>query len=252
MAQHAHLNPGPFFLDGGPTGILLVHGFTGSPPEMRLVAEALHSAGLTVLAPLLPGHGTMVEDMNRVRWTDWAECVEQAYRKLGDHCHKVFAAGISLGSLLTMNLAAEHPELAGAILYSPATHVQNPLLPLAPVARHFVKLQPVSGASDLVDPEADSRLWCYDKHPVPAAAELYALQRRVRRLLPTLQPPLLIVYSTGDHAIHPTSAQRTYDRAGSRDKQIIEIEQSGHAITVDRQWRCVAEQTLAWVKQHGG
>ncbi len=190
--------------------------------------------------------------MNKVRWTDWAECVEKAYGELRVRCERVFVGGLSLGSLLTINLAAAHPELAGAVLYSPATYIQNRLLPLTPVARHFVKLQPVSAESDLVDPEADGRLWCYDRRPVGAAAELHALQRRVRRLLPSLQPPLLILYSAGDRAIHPSSAQRTYDLAGSRDKRMIRIEESGHAITVDRQWRYVAEQTLAWVKQHGG
>ena len=74
----------------------------------------------------------------------------------------------------------------------------------------------------------------------------------VRRLLPQLVPPLLIVYSAGDRAIHPASAERTFARAGSRDKQIIKLEESGHVITVDRHWRFVADQTLAWVKQHGG
>jgi carboxylesterase len=256
MAQHSHIDPSSFFLPGGATGILLVHGFTGSPPEMRLVGDYLNTAGLTVSAPLLPGHGTRVEDMYAVRWTGWAACVETAYRELAARCQEAggqaFIAGLSLGSLLSMNFAAAHPELPGAILYSPATWIQNPLLPVTPLARYFIKTQPVSGDSDLVDPEADARLWCYDSYPVAGAAELYSLQRRVRRLLPMLEPPLLIVYSTGDRAIHPTSARRTFDLAGSQDKQIIELDQSGHAITVDSQWRYVAEQTLAWVKRHGG
>ena len=247
MAQHAHLDPAPFFLPGGPTGILLVHGFTGSPTEMRPVGDYLHAAGLTVSGPRLPGHGTAIADMNKVRWQDWAEHVERSYQRLAGECERVFVAGLSLGSLLTINFAATHPDLPGAILYSPATWVQNRLLPITPVARYFVKVRPSAGGSDLVDPEAEQQLWCYDGDPVPAAAELYALQRRVRRLLPTLKPPLLIIYSTGDAAIDSTSAQRTYDLAGSADKQIVQIEQSGHVITVDRQWRSVAERTLTWV-----
>lgn len=229
---------------------MLVHGFTGSPTEMRLVGDYLHAAGLTVSGPLLPGHGSTLEDMNRAKWTDWAEHVERSYGELAAQCRHTFIAGLSLGSLLTMNFAAGHPDAPGAILYSPATWVQNRLLPLTPLARFFVKVQPQSGKSDLVDAEADRQLWCYDGDPVPAAAELYALQRRVRRRLPALRPPLLIVYSTGDGAIDPTSAQRTYELAGSKDKTIVKIEQSGHVITVDRQWRFVAEQTLNWIKNH--
>lgn len=250
MAQHAHLDPAPFCLPGGPTGILLVHGFTGSPTEMRRVGDYLHAAGLTVAGPQLPGHGSTIEHLNQVKWLDWAEHVERAHQELQAKCERTFVAGLSLGSLLVMNFAAAHPELPGAILYSPATWIQDQLLPLAPVVRHFIKVRMKSGKSDLVDPEADEQLWCYDGHPVPAAAELYALQRRVRRLLPTLKPPLLIVYSTGDGAIHRSSAQRTYDLAGSSDKRILTLEQSGHVITVDRQWRFVAEQTLNWIKTH--
>jgi carboxylesterase len=250
MAQHAHLDPAPFFLPGGPTGVLLVHGFTGAPTEMRRVGDYLHAAGLTVSALLLPGHGSVIENMNRVKWTDWAEHLEQAYRELAARCQRTFVAGLSLGSLLTIHFAASHPELQGAILYSPATWVQDRLLPLAPLARHFIKVRHKSGKSDLADPEADAQIWCYEGQPVLAAAELYALQLRVRRLLPSLKPPLLIVYSTGDGAIHSDSAQRTYDLAGSSDKQIIKIEQSGHVITVDRQWRFVAEHTLNWIKNH--
>jgi carboxylesterase len=251
MAQHAHLDPAPFFLPGGDTGVLLVHGFTGSPPEMRPVGDFLNAAGLTVSGLCLPGHGTVIEDMNKVLWTDWANHLELAYLELLRRCRHAFVAGLSLGSLLTINFAAAHPELPGAILYSPATWVQSRLLPLTPLARYFVKVRPPTGGpSDLVDSEAEKAIWSYPGDPVPAAAQLYALQRRVRRVLPNLEPPLLIIYSTGDASIDPASAQRTYELAGSVDKQIIKLDQCGHVITVDRQWRFVAEQTLKWIKTH--
>lgn len=252
MAQHAHLDPSAFFLQGGPTGILMIHGYTGAPPEMRPVAEALNAAGLTVSGPRLPGHGTTFEEMNRCKWTDWVEYVEQSYSELRARCERVFMSGLSMGSLLTLYFAAHHPDIPGAIAYSPATWPQSRLLPLAPLLRYFVKAKPKGKDSDLVDPLADQQIWSYDVNPGPAASQLYALAVRVRRLLPTVTVPLLVMYSTGDGAIHPTSAQRTYDLAGSQDKQIIRIEGSGHVITADAQWRFVADQTLAWVRQHGG
>jgi len=252
MAQHAHLDPSPFFLPGGPTGILVIHGYTGSPPEMRLVGEAFNAAGLTVSGPRLPGHGTTFEEMNRCKWTDWTEHVERSYQALRERCERVFVAGLSMGALLTLDLAAHHPEIPGAIAYSPATWPQNRLLPLTPFLRYFVKSKPKGKNSDLVDPLADRQIWSYEVDPVPAASQLYALAVQVRRLLPTLTVPLLVMYSTGDGAIHPTSAQRTYDLAGSQDKQIIKLEGSGHVITADAKWRFVADQTLAWMRQHGG
>jgi carboxylesterase len=130
--------------------------------------------------------------------------------------------------------------------------VADKLLPAATVARYFIKTRPKSGSTDLVDPDALAQLWCYDAQPVPAASQVHALMLRVRRLLPQLVPPLLVVYSVGDRAIHPTSAERTFALAGSQDKKIVKLTESGHVITVDRQWRFVADQTLAWVVQHGG
>lgn len=252
MSQHPHLDPSPFFLAGGSTGILLIHGYTGSPTEMRLIGDAFHAAGVTVSGPRLPGHGATFEAMNRCTWRDWTGHVEQAYRTLADRCERVFVGGLSMGSVLALHLAARHPEIAGAIAYSPAVWVQNRLLPLTPLARYFVKARPKDPGSDLVDPAADQQIWSYDVDPIPAAAQLLALLKRVRRLLPQITCPVLVIYSSGDGAIHPTSAQRTYDAVGSSDKQIIRIEKSGHVITVDQQWQFVAEQTLAWMSRHGG
>lgn len=252
MAQPAQLDPSPFDLPGGPTGILLLHGFTGAPPEMRLVGDYFHRAGFTVSAPLLPGHGRTVAEMNRCKWTDWTAHVEQSYRALRALCERVFVAGLSMGSLLALHLAAQHPDLPGVIAYSPATWVADNLLPAATVARYVVKTRPKGGDTDLVDPDALAQLWCYDVRPVAAASQLHTLMRRVRQLLPRLVPPLLIAYSAGDRAIHPTSAERTFALAGSQDKKIIKLAESGHVITVDRQWRFVADETLAWVVQHGG
>ncbi len=116
MTRHSHLDPSPFFLEGGSIGVLLIHGFTGSPPEMRLVGDYLHQRGFTVSGPLLPGHGTTVEDMNRCQWTDWTNHVEKALADLQARCETVFVGGLSMGSLLTLYLAAHHPELHGAIL----------------------------------------------------------------------------------------------------------------------------------------
>jgi carboxylesterase len=164
----------------------------------------------------------------------------------------VFVAGLSMGSLLALHFAALHPALPGVIAYSPATWVADSLLPASTMARFIIQTRPKGKDTDLVDQEALDRLWCYDENPVAAASQLYALIREVRRLLPRLAPPLLIVYSVGDRSIHPASAARTYALAGSKDKRIIELAESGHVITVDRQWRSVADETLAWVKQHGG
>lgn len=252
MTRHAHLDPSPFFLEGGPTGILLIHGYTGAPPEMRLVGDYLHARGLTVAGPLLPGHGTTVHDLNRCRWSDWAGHVERALANLRDRCRAVFVGGLSLGSLLALNLAVQHPDLSGVIAYSPATWPADWRIYLTPVARYFMRTQPKSGEPDYADPETDLRLWCYEEDGVPAAYQVLKLALRVRRSLPRLSCPLLVIHSTGDRSIHPTSAQRTYERAGSREKELVTLHHSGHCITVDQEWETVAQASYQFILSHSG
>jgi carboxylesterase len=252
MTRHPHLDPSPFFLEGGPVGVLLIHGFTGSPPEMRLVGDYLNQQDLTVSVPLLPGHGTTVEDMNRRRWTDWTGHVERALADLQARCETVFVGGLSMGSLLTLYLAAHHPELDGAVLYSPAVIVADRRIHLTPVLKYLTPKRAPSGESDLTDPEADLRLWSYEEYPVAAAHELLKLIRRVRRLLPRVTCPLLIVHATLDQAIHPASAQYTYERAGSADKELVTLHNSGHCITVDSEWAFVAQRTHQFIQAHLG
>jgi carboxylesterase len=252
MARHAHLDPSAFYLTGGPVGVLLIHGFTGSPPEMRLVGDTLHQRGFTVSGPLLPGHGTTLEDMNRSLWTDWTGCVERALAELRGRCETVFVGGLSMGSILTLYLAAQHPDLPGVILYSPAVWVDNWMIYLTPALKYLVRIQRKSDNSDtdLTDPEAHLRLWSYDGNPIYAAHELLKLTRRVRRRLPRVTCPVLIIHSTGDTAIHPASARRTYERVGSEDKELVTLDNSGHCITVDSEWETVAEKTHQFIQAH--
>ena len=250
MIRHAHLAPSPFFLDGGPVGVLLIHGFTGSPPEMHVVGDYLHQRGLTVSGPLLPGHGTTVDAMNRCRWTDWTDHVEGALADIQARCEMVFVGGLSMGSVLTLCLAAHHHELPGIVTYSPAVWPADRLIYLTPVLKHLIRRKPKSDDSDLTDPEAELRLWSYDENPAFAAHELLKLLRRVRGLLSQVTCPILIIHSTLDTAIHPDSARRTYERVGSADKELVTLHNSGHCLTVDSEWETVAEKTYTFIQAH--
>jgi carboxylesterase len=250
MTQHSHLDPSAFLLDGGPIGALLIHGFTGSPPEMRPIGDYLNARGLTVSAPLLPGHGTDVDDMNSRRWSEWAASVEQALSDLQSRCSTVFVGGLSMGALLTLHLGAHHPETAGLMTYSPAVLVASKLVYLTPVLKYFIRKRSVAGESDLTDHEADSRIWCYEEQPLRAAHELLKLQRVVRRLLPAVKQPLRIIQSTGDAIIDPRCGQILYDEAGSTDKELVRLHNSGHNIMVDAEWEFVAEKTHEFIQAH--
>ena len=244
--KNTQLDPSPFLLQGGPVGLLLIHGFTGSPPEMRLVGSFAHQRGYTVLAPCLPGHGTTIEDANRQRWQDWAAHVDRALADLEERCERVFAAGLSLGSLLALHLAAHHPELAGAIAYSPAIRMADPRARVVAVLKYLTQQLP-KDEMFAVDPEAESRLWSYDAWPAAAAHEVIKLTRQVKQSLPQVRCPSLIVYSTEDPDIHPDAAQYTYDHIGAEDKELVTLHNCGHVITVDAEWEVVAEGTCQFI-----
>jgi carboxylesterase len=154
-----------------------------------------------------------------------------------------------MGSLLTVYLTAHH-DLPGAILYSPAVKVAHPLIHLTPVLKHAIPKKPKSGDSDYTDPEAERYTWSYEEYPAHAAHELRKLIHRVWGLLPRVTCPLLIIHSTGDRTIRSDSARYTYERAGSSDKQLVTLHNSGHVITVDSEWPAVAERTYAFIQAH--
>jgi carboxylesterase len=212
------------------------------------VGDYFHQRGLTVSGPLLPGHGTDVDDMNRRQWSEWTAHVEGALSDLQSRCSTVFVGGLSMGALLTLYLGARHPEINGLVTYSPAILVANRLIYLSPVLKHFISKRGATGESDLVASEADSHLWSYDEEPVRAAHELLKLQGVVRRLLPAIKQPLLIIQSTKDAVIDPRCGQIIYDDAGSTNRELVWLHNSGHCITVDSEWEFVAEQTYEFIQ----
>ena len=254
MSQSPILDPSSFFLPGGPAGILLLHGFTGAPTEMRLVADYLNERGLTVSAPLLPGHGTTVADCNACRWTDWTTAAASALAELRVRCRRLFVGGLSMGTLLSIVLAADNPDLAGVILYSPAVKLAERRLFLTPALKYVRPVLPkdANADQDLTDPAATRRLWSYDENPVGAGAELYWLQRQANRRLSQVTSPLLIIHSTLDQSIHRDSARLVYDRAGtpSNDKRVVTLANSGHNLVVDSEWETAADLSYRFVLKY--
>ena len=247
MTQHSHLDPSAFCLDGGSTGILLIHGFTGSPPEMSLVGEYLNERDLTVSSPLLPGHGTTVEDLDTRTWEDWTSHVESALGDLQKRCETVFVAGLSLGALLALYLAAQHDELAGAIAYSAPMGVTDWRSKLVPIFKKFIP-QVTKSEDFMTDPEAKLQNWSYETTPTSATHEVLKFKVEVKYLLPSINCPLLIINSSEDPVIRLDSGQYVYVHTSSTDKKLIMLHNCGHVITIDSEWELVAEETYKFIK----
>lgn len=226
----------PFFFEGGPTGCLLIHGFTGTTSSMRLMGEYLSDKGVTCLGPRLPGHGTDVKDMARWAYTDWTSTVEVALEELSGICEKVFVAGLSMGGLLTLYLAERHPEtVAGAIPISAPVHWLSPglngiLIKGVGVLKHVIKEMPGPG-NDLKDPDATEV--AYDKLSTNAAHELLKLQRIVDADLRRITCPIRIFAGNNDHVVPPKNAQYIYENVSSGDKELTWLPDCYHVATLD-------------------
>jgi len=257
MPQPAHLDPSAYSADGGSCGALLIHGFTGSVAETRPMGEYLAARGLTVRCPLLPGHGTTPLDLTRIRWQAWAETVESALDDLQRRCQAVFVGGLSLGSLLTLWLGATRPGIAGLIVMAPAIKLQDRRMPLTLGLRYLLKYNPQGGMgdSDLPalagrpggDPQAGERIWCYDETPLWGASEVYLLQRRVCKLLPRIDQPVLIFQGRRDKHLNPQAAQIVHDRVASTDKTLVWLESSGHNVLADGEREALWARSYDWM-----
>jgi carboxylesterase len=239
----------PFHLNGGSTGIMLIHGFTGAPPEMRLIGDYLHDRGITVSAPMLPGHGTYVEEMNHYRWTDWVTHTRQTLSELQSACDTVFIGGLSLGSLITLNLAAEDMDLSGAVLFAPSIKLTSRLIHLTPILKYFI--QKVKKPLDqYANQAADRQEWTYNERPMAGAHELLKIIRHTRSILQEVKCPLLIVEGAKDEIIDPACSRYVYDRVASAEKEILTLPESGHCLTIDGEWEVAAEKTFQFVGRH--
>ena len=211
------------------------------------------TGGLTVSAPLLPGHGGTLAEINRTRWREWAGAVEAVCARLQTCCASCVVAGFSMGSLLTLWLAENTTKLAGIVLYSPAVKLADWRFHLTPLLRYVVKSFRISGGSDLHDPATAVWMGGYDCYPILAAAELWFLQQHVLRGVARIRVPVLVVYSEDDRSIHrqvgPMIVRHLVDCA---PVEVMVLRDSGHAITVDREWESVAEATYRFVQQCAG
>lgn len=219
----------PFLLPGGTKGVLLIHGFTGSPSEMRLLGDYLHQLGYTVLAVRLCGHGTSVKELRHTNWRHWLSTAENGYYILRGLCSKIAVVGLSMGGLLSLKLAAEYPVSKVVSLSTPIYIADKrlPLLPFYRIVRSYVpKKKHKYNVGDLT-------VVHYEATPLKSLSSLLELITQVKGLLPEVTAPALIVQSKVEHTVLPKSAQYIYDHLGSKDKQVVWLRRSGHIVTLD-------------------
>lgn len=225
------LMPGaePFFFPGGKTGCLLVHGFTGTPFEMRWMGEYLAARGYTVLGVRLAGHGTRPEDLVRTRWWDWLASVEDGLNMLASWTDTQFIAGLSMGAALSLIAASRYPVRGVVAMSSPYSLPEDWRLNyIRPISRVMPRLK--KGDPGWRNPAAAADHVEYPFTPTAAVAELRDLLAVLRRSLPKVRTPALLIHSREDSVVPPANMAKTFRLLGSEHKEMMWVEDCSHVI----------------------
>jgi len=245
----------PFFFlgDRSQPACLLIHGFTGTPKEMRWMGDYLFQQGYTCLGVRLAGHATIPEDMIRSRWTNWTASVEEAYSMLRGITDNIYLMGLSMGGVLSL-LMSTHLKVRGVVAMSTPYQLRNdPRLKYVAFISNFFPFLPKSKeppGSGWFDKTAWQAHVSYPQNPVRSIGELNKLLRVMRTALPQVDVPVLLIHSKDDHYVLPENME-LIDAAlvKASDKTKLYITGSGHVITRDAARQQVFEATLQFIQR---
>ncbi|MEO8750771.1 MAG: alpha/beta fold hydrolase [Allobranchiibius sp.] len=235
----------PFSHDGGPVGVLVCHGFTGSPQSMRPLADRFAREGFSVRLPRLPGHGTTWQEMNKTRWTDWFAEVDAGYCELAATCEQVFVIGLSMGGTLATLIAETYASgVSGLLLINPAYVMNDKRLLAVPLLQHLVpSLGAISG--DIKKPGAIEV--GYSRTPLKALRSQMKMWEQVTRDLPQITQPVILFHSPQDHVVPAECSQLLLSRISSEDVTDVVLENSYHVATLDHDAELIEDQAVDFI-----
>jgi carboxylesterase len=228
-------------------GVLLLHGFTGSPASMRPWAHFLNEAGATVRVPRIPGHGRKWQDLNKVHWRSWPERASQDLLALQNECEKVFIFGLSMGGANTLHVTAtKGRDVAGIVLVNPMIHITDPTIVFIDLIKHITPKR-ASVGDDIKKPGVTE--WGYDALPLKGVAQLNRFLKATRNLLPSVTAPTLLFHSVEDHVLPISNSDIIIEELGSAKKERVELGNSYHVATLDYDAELIFERSLTFVRE---
>ncbi len=248
----------PFFFLGNRSkpACLLIHGFTGTPKEMRWMGEFLNEKGYTCLGVRLTGHATDPEDMIRSDWTDWVASVEDGYSLLGSFTDKIFLVGLSMGGILALLMSTRLYVKGVVAMSTPYKLPDDPRLRkiewISKIVAYMPKSDEEPGAS-WFDKEAWKGHISYPENPVRSIGELNKMLGEMRAALPKVRVPVLLMHSKDDRYVLPENMELVYaDLINAPEKTKLYIIRSGHVVTRDAARQQVFESALEFIQRVGG
>ncbi len=237
-----------------PLGVLNLHGFTSSLDCVNGLNAYIEALGLPYRMPVLRGHMQTPEALVGVTWRDWYADAEAALKDLLTEADKAVVVGLSMGGLVALQLAAEHPDHVDAIaLVAAALKLRNPMAPgnalafLQPMVRKLVHWWPMP--PNYADKELEKYDTNYDRAPMDAILSFLEYTTYIEKRLPEVRAPALIIQSHKDQTVAPKSAQIIHDRIASTDKRIVWFEKSHHEMMRDLEREKVFETIQAFLRE---
>jgi carboxylesterase len=241
---------GAYWFEGNETGCLLLHGFTGTPQNVRPLADYLARRGLAVSVPRLPGHGTTVADLDRTGPDEWLAAAEQALGELRERCSTVFVAGISMGGTLTLELARRHPDLPGVVVMAAPV---LPLEALEPVVhdpdRPMTIPAPWASVGMLTQDLGVGGI-TYPEMSLGALERGMELMTQVRDGLRDVTVPALLVYGDADQIVDKANGPFVLQGIGSSDTRLLALADSSHEVTLDVDRERVMVEVYDFISAH--
>ena len=239
--------PGP---DGRRIGVLLSHGFTGSPASIVPWGRYLADQGFAVAVPRLPGHGSTWQDMVPTRYDDYYAAIEREFETLKARTDVVVIGGLSMGGCLALTLAERRPdEIAGLIMVNPAVASTNKQLLLLPVLKHLVKAFPAIG-NDIKKEGVEE--YAYTKTPLKPLASMLEARKTIRADLPKVTAPVLLFRSADDHVVDPSSAGIIMSAISSTDASERVLKESYHVATLDNDAEQIFTESAEFIRKVTG
>ena len=232
--------------EGGSAGVLVLHGFTGSPASMRPLAEHLADAGFTVELPRLPGHGTTLEDMMTTSWSHWSAAALAAYDELAQRCERVGVVGLSMGGGLTAYVA-EHREVAGCVFINPL--VKPPVREMLDGLDQLLEVgvETIESIGEDIKHEGVHE-FSYDATPLRCAKSLFEGVDELHANLALISAPSLLLSSREDHVVTSDNGGDLVARVSGPIERVW-LENSYHVATLDFDRDFVETSTVAFMKK---